>query len=100
MKLVYVLLVGVLILLGANARAQRRQNQDSRASAGLRQRMNALRLTDEQKRRIAIIIRRQRMQDITNQQELDAILTDKQKALLAEWRKKRFGIESDSTTNK
>ncbi|MCS3795853.1 hypothetical protein [Niastella sp. OAS944] len=96
MKWVHVLLFLLLIMLGANALAQRRPNVDP----GLRQRMNALRLTDEQKRRIAIIIRRQRLQDIMNQQELDAILTDKQKELLKEWKKKRFGIESDSTNKK
>lgn len=97
MKWVHVLLVTLLIMLGANATAQRRPN----AAPGLRQRMNALRLTDEQKRRIAIIMRRQRLQEMENQQELDAILTDKQKALLQDWRKRRFGeIKSDSLTNK
>ena len=84
-------------MLGANVTAQRRLNVDP----GLRQRMNELRLTEEQKRRIAIIIRRQRMQEVINQKELDAILTDKQKALLQDWRKRRFGINnSDSLTNK
>ena len=96
MKWVHVLLFGLLILLGANATAQRRPNMDP----GLRQRMNQLRLTDEQKRKIAIIIRRQRIQDLLNQRELDGILTDKQKELLKEWKKKRWGIESDSTTTK
>jgi Spy/CpxP family protein refolding chaperone len=96
MKWVHVFLFGLLILLGANATAQRRPNMDP----GLRQHMNQLRLTDEQKRKIAIIIRRQRMQDLLNQRELDGILTDKQKELLKEWKKKRWGIESDSTTNK
>lgn len=96
MKLVYFLLFLLLILTGANATAQRRPNIDP----GLRQRLNQLRLTDEQKRRIAIIIRRQRMQELLNQKELDGILTDKQKELLKEWKKKRLGIESDSTENK
>lgn len=96
MKWVHILLFGLLITLGATVTAQRRLNMDP----GLRQRMNELRLTEEQKRRIAIIIRRQRMQEIINQKELDAILTDKQKALLTEWKKRRFGNESDSTTNK
>jgi hypothetical protein len=96
MKWVHVFLLGLLIMLEANATAQRRLNVDP----GLRQRMNALRLTEEQKRRIAIIIRRQRMQEAINQQELDAILTDKQRVLLAEWKKKRFGNTTDSTTNK
>jgi hypothetical protein len=97
MRWVHVLLLGLLITLGANATAQRRPNMD----AGWRQRMNQLRLTEEQKRRIAIIIRRQRMQEVINQKELDAILTDEQKALLQDWRKRRFGINnSDSLINK
>jgi hypothetical protein len=96
MKWVHVLLFGLLIMLGANVTAQRRLNMDP----GLRQRMNELRLTEEQKRRIAIIIRRQRMQEVINQKELDAILTDQQKALLTEWKKRRFGNTSDSTVNK
>lgn len=96
MRWVHVLLFGLLILLGANATAQRRPSIDP----GLRQRMNQLRLTDEQKRRITIIIRRQQMQELLNQKELDGILTDKQKELLKEWKKKRLGIESDSTNNK
>jgi hypothetical protein len=97
MKWVHVLLFGLLIMLGANATAQRRPNVDP----GLRQRMNQLRLTEEQKRRITIIIRRQRMQDLLNQKELDGILTDEQKALLKEWKKRRFGPNSsDSLINK
>ena len=97
MKWVHVLILGLLILLGANATAQRRPNVDP----GLRQRMNLLKLTDEQKRRIAIIIRRQRMQELLNQKELDGILTDEQKALLREWKKRRFGPNSsDSLINK
>ena len=97
MKWVRVVIFGLLITLGANAHAQRRPNIDP----GLRQRMNLLRLTEEQKRRIAIIIRRQRMQEAINQQELDAILTDKQKALLQDWRKRRFGTNnSDTLINK
>lgn len=97
MKWVHVLLFGLLIMLGANATAQRRSNIDP----GLRQRLHELRLTDEQKRRITIIIRRQRMQELLNQKELDGILTDKQKELLKDWRKRRFGINnSDSLINK
>src|ERR1043165_6806650 len=96
MKWVHALLFLLLMMLGANAMAQRRPN----AAPGLRERMNALRLTDDQKRRIAIIIRRQRMQEIMNQKELDAILTDEQKAMLKDWKKKRLGIESDSTKNR
>ena len=97
MKWVHALLFLLLIMLGANAIAQRRPNVDP----SLRLRMNALRLTEDQKRRIAIIIRRQRLQDIVNQKELDAILTDKQKELLQDWRKRRFGTNnSDSLINK
>jgi hypothetical protein len=97
MRPVYFLLFLLLILPGANATAQRRANVDP----GLRQRLHELRLTEEQKRRIAIIIRRQRMQELLNQKELDGILTEEQKALLKDWRKRRFGINnSDSLINK
>lgn len=97
MKWVHVLLFGLLMQFGANATAQRRPSVDP----GLRQRLNQLKLTEEQKRRIAIIIRRQRMQELLNQKELDGILTEEQKALLKEWKKRRFGTNnSDSLINK
>jgi hypothetical protein len=92
MKKVQIVLLGLLLLLGINATAQRRQN----LAPELRQRMNELQLTAEQKRKIAIIIRRQRMQNLANRQELDGILTDKQKALLQDWWKRRIGNNSDS----
>ena len=97
MKWVHALLFLLLMMLGANAMAQRRPN----AAPDLRERMNALRLTEDQKRRIAIIIRRQRLQDVMNQKELDGILTDEQKKLLKDWRKRRFcENKSDSLINK
>lgn len=97
MKWVQVILLVLSVTLGVTATAQRRQS----LAPGLKQRLNELRLTEEQKRRIAIIIRRERIQNIMNQQELDAILTEKQKALLQEWRKRRFGTNSsDSVVNK
>jgi hypothetical protein len=92
MKWVHIVLMGLLMLLGVNANAQRRPG----GAPALRQRMNELRLTAEQKRRIAIIIRRQRMQNLMNQQELNEILTEKQKLQLAKWKEDRFG-GSDST---
>jgi hypothetical protein len=97
MKRVQVLLLVLLITLGVTATAQRRQV----LAPAFQQRLNELRLTDEQKRRIAIIIRRERIQNLMNQQELDAILTEKQKVLLEEWRKRRFGTNaSDSAVKK
>jgi len=86
MKWVQILLLGGLIFGGITANAQRRSNP----GPALRQRMSELQLSDEQKRRIAIIIRRQRMQHAMNQRELDEILTDKQKVLLRKWKDDRF----------
>lgn len=91
MKWVHIVLIGPMLFLGGTANAQRRTG----INPGLRQRMTELKLTAEQKRRIAIIIRRQRMQNLMNQQELNEILTDKQKVLLKKWRDDRFS-KSDS----
>ena len=93
MKWVQLFLLVLGLTLGITATAQRRQV----LAPGLQQRLNELRLTEDQKRRIAILIRRERMQNLMNQQELDAILTEKQKALLQEWRKRRFGTNSSDT---
>ena len=87
MKWVSIVFLGLLMFLGVTANAQRR----SGVAQGLRQRLSELQLTDEQKRRIAIIIRRQRLQNVMNQRELNEILTDKQKVLLARWKDDRFG---------
>jgi hypothetical protein len=92
MKWVSIVFLGLLMFLGVTANAQRR----SGVAPGLRQRLSELQLTDEQKRRIAIIIRRQRLQNVMNQRELNEILTEKQKLQLAKWKEKRFG-NSDST---
>ena len=92
MKWVQIVLMGLLMFLTINASAQRRPG----VAPGLRQRMSELKLSAEQKRRIATIIRRQRMQNLMNQQELNEILTEKQKLQLAKWKEKRFG-NSDST---
>jgi hypothetical protein len=86
MKWVQILLVGLLLFSGVSASAQRRQNP----APELRQRMSELKLTQEQKMRIANIIRRQRMQNLMNQQELNEVLTDKQKLLLRKWKDDRF----------
>jgi|GEM_PF-5409104 len=92
MKWVQIVLMALLMFLGVTATAQRRTGVEP----GLRQRMSELKLTADQKRRIATIIRRQRMQNLTNQQELNEILTDKQRVLLARWKENRFK-SSDST---
>jgi hypothetical protein len=96
MKLVQVLLLVLLITTGLTASAQRRPGGASVKE--LRMRLNELQLTMEQKRRIAELIRRERLQLNQNQQELNDILTEKQKALLLDWRKKRMGNNCDSTT--
>ncbi len=85
------LLLSLLLCGGVTVHAQRRADP----GPALRQRMSELQLTAEQKRRIAIIIRRQRMQHAMNQRELDEILTEKQKVLLSKWKKDRFS-KSDS----
>jgi len=95
MNRVHIVLMGLLMFLGVTANAQRRVGVEP----GLRQRMSELKLTAEQKRRIATIIRRQRIQNLMNQQELNEILTEKQKLQLAKWKGKRFG-NSDSTVVK
>jgi hypothetical protein len=92
MKWVQIVLMGLLLFLGVNATAQRRPGVEP----GIRQRMSELQLSADQKRRIATIIRRQRMQNLMNQQELNEILTEKQKLQLAKWKEKRFG-GNDST---
>jgi hypothetical protein len=100
MKRVLILLLGLLLGSGITASAQKRL-LDLNGKERLRLRLNELKLSDDQKRRIAIIIRRQRMQDMLNQQELDEILTEEQKALLQDWRKRRFGTnKSDSLVKK
>lgn len=96
MKRVQIILLGLLLFMGVNATAQRRQN----LAPEIRQHMSELQLTAEQKRKIANLIRRQRMQNLMNQQELNEILTERQKALLQDWRKRRVGNTGDSTTNK
>ncbi len=100
MKRVRFLLLGLLLGLGIAASAQQRL-LNLNGKERLRLRLHELKLSDDQKRRIAIIIRRQRMQDLMNQQELDEILTDEQKVLLQDWRKRRFGTnKSDSLVKK
>jgi len=86
MKWVPIVLLGLFLCLGVDASAQRR----AMVAPGLRQRMSELKLTADQKKRIAMLIRRQRMQNLMNQQELNEILTDKQKVLLARWKDDRF----------
>jgi Spy/CpxP family protein refolding chaperone len=98
MKWVQLIILVLLIVAGLSATAQRRPGAGKVHERRLR--LNELQLTEEQKRRIAAIIRRERMQNLMNQRELDEILTEKQKAMLTEWKKKRFGITSDSTANK
>lgn len=99
MKRVLILLTGVLLGSGIAANAQQRLF-DVNGKERLRLRLNELKLSDDQKRRIAIIIRRQRMQELMNQQELDEILTDEQKVLLKEWRMRRFGPNKSDSLSK
>lgn len=93
MKWVTYLLLAMGLCLGVTAPAQQRPVNRQE----LRQRMSELQLTMEQKKQLAILIRRERMQFYMNQKELNEILTEKQKALLLSWRNKRLGNKSDST---
>lgn len=94
MKWVRLILLGMLIGSGLTSTAQQRIlniNQQERL------RLRDLNLTNEQKRRLALLVQRERLQFYLNQKELNTILTDKQKALLLEWRNKRMGNPPDST---
>ena len=87
------------VLLGITISATAQQMGGIREVQDLRQRLNTLQLTIEQKRRITNLIRRERLQYYMNQRELNQILTDKQKAMLIQWRKARKGNKTDSTTS-
>jgi hypothetical protein len=90
-------LLAVLVGITISATAQRIPRLNDVQE--LRQRLNALNLTIEQKRRITNLVRRERLQYYMNQRELNQILTDKQKAMLLQWRKERQGNKTDSTTS-
>jgi Spy/CpxP family protein refolding chaperone len=62
-----------------------------------REGLNSLRLSKEQKNRIANLIKKEEVLHQKDMQELDKILTEEQKKKLAEWRKKR--AQADSTSN-
>jgi hypothetical protein len=96
MKPLNFLLLIMLVVMGTTASAQRRLlNNNPQA---LRQRLNTLQLTQEQKLKLANLIRRERLQFYQNQKELNEILTDKQKEQLMAWRNKRLGeVKGDST---
>ncbi|WP_207510218.1 hypothetical protein [Longitalea luteola] len=92
MKWVTYLLTGMLIAWITTVRSQQRlpniNGQD-------RLRLRDLNLSAEQKRRLALLIQRERMQYYLNQKELNDILTPKQKEQLMMWRERRN--KSDST---
>jgi Spy/CpxP family protein refolding chaperone len=95
MKPLKFLMMATLITIGGTASAQQRLvNNNVRE---LRQRLNALQLTQEQKIKLTNLIKKERMQFYMNQKELNEILTDKQKEQLLAWRNKRFSNKSDST---
>jgi len=95
MKPLKFLLLAILITIGATASAQQRLvNNNVRE---LRQRLDALQLTQAQKIKLTNLIKKERMQFYMNQKELNDILTDKQKEQLLAWKNKRFGVKNDST---
>jgi len=95
MKWVRILLLGMLTIVGAVASAQQRLVNINERD---RLRLRDLNLTAEQKRRLVRLVQRERMQHYMNQQELNDILTPKQREQLMKWRQKRNS--SDSTTVK
>jgi len=97
MKWVRLILLGMLIGMGTTGTAQQRLIN---INAQERLRLRDLQLTMEQKKRLALLVQRERLQFYLNQKELNEILTDKQKALLLEWRNKREGNKSDSTMSR
>jgi len=94
MKWVRLILLGMLIGSGLTSTAQQRiLNINQQELLRLRD----LSLTNDQKRRLALLVQRERLQFYMNQKDLNDILTDKQKALLLEWRNKRMSNPPDST---
>jgi alpha-galactosidase/6-phospho-beta-glucosidase family protein len=94
MKWVSFILLVMFIGRGTVATAQRRILNINQLE---RLRLRDLNLTDDQKRRLALLVQRERLQFYMNQKELDAILTEKQKAMLLAWRSKRMNNPQDST---
>jgi hypothetical protein len=90
----FLLAVLLGITMSATAQPIRRPDVVSRPLVG---RLDALQLTVEQKRRITNLIRRERLQYYMNQRELNQILTNKQKAMLIQWRKERKENKTDSS---
>jgi Spy/CpxP family protein refolding chaperone len=84
----------MLIGAGLTGTAQQRLLNMDRQE---RLRLRDLNLTDDQKRRLALLVQRERLQFYLNQKDLNSILTDKQKALLLEWKNKRMTSPQDST---
>jgi len=97
MKWVRLILLWMLIAMGTTGTAQQRLIN---INAQERLRLRDLQLTVEQKKRLAMLIQRERLQFYLNQKELNEILTDKQKAMLLSWRNRRQGNNNDSTANK
>jgi hypothetical protein len=93
MKWVLLLLLWALIASRTTATAQPRTLNNSPQE---RLRLHELNLTIEQKRRLSLLIQRERRQFYMNRKELNEILTDKQKLLLLKWRERRFS-GNDST---
>ena len=95
MKLLRFLLPAMLIGMGVTATAQQRL-----VNLTGQERLRELNLSLDQKRKLAILIQRERMQFYLNQKELNEILTEKQKAMLLDWRNKKLGNKYDSAAVK
>lgn len=98
MKWVRFILLGMLIGMGTAGTAQQQRLININTQERLR--LRDLNLTMEQKKKLALLVQRERLQFYLNQKDLNEILTDKQKAMLLEWRNKRLGNKSDSAINR
>ncbi|MBO9201077.1 MULTISPECIES: hypothetical protein [Niastella] len=92
MKWVSILLFGMFITMGVTGSAQQRLININERD---RLRLRDLNLTPEQKRRLVRLVQRERMQQYMNQQELNDILTPRQRTQLMKWREQRS--RNDST---
>jgi len=92
MKWVPIVLLGLLTIMGITASAQQRLININERD---RLRLRDLNLTPEQKRRLVRLVQRERMQHYMNQQELNEILTPRQREQLLKWKERRN--RNDST---
>jgi hypothetical protein len=89
------LLLAILVWMGATATAQVRPPRDHGAEKF--ERLRSLNLSAEQKRKLMALIRKEKLQQWLNKQELEAILTPEQKQQLLKWKTPPPTHKKDST---